>query len=268
MEVLEEVAEVEVFPDLRRQISLQETIDGARRSDYLIGLHGNFVPAEVFDANPNLKGVAFLGGLTAKIDFEAALKYRVPVVSSVRGGLSDVPGGPGAATADLTVAMLLALAYRLLDADRYTRADPTFQEQTMALMGLGAPGKTVGLVGLGRVGLPMVRRLRAFDMRVVYTKRNRLSEAEEADLGVEFLAFDELLEQSDFVCVEVSYNPSTHKKFGAREFGKMKSTAYFINTARGRIVDEDALIEALRSGKIAGAALDVYNHEPPARLGP
>ena len=264
MEVLEEVAEVEVFPDVRRQISLQETIAGAARSDYLVGLHGNFVPAEVFDANPHLKGVAFLGGLTMKVDFEAALKYRVPVVSSMHGAMSDVPGGPGAATADLTVSMVLAHAYRLLDADRYTRACPTFQEQTMALMGLGCPGKTVGLVGLGRVGRPMARRFRAFDMRILYNKRTRLAPEEEDEIGIEWMDFDTLLAESDFVCVEVSYNPSTHKMFGAREFALMKPTAYFINTARGRIVDEDALIDALESKMIAGAALDVYYNEPSA----
>ena len=262
---LEEVADVEVFPNLRRQIGLAETIDGARRSDYLIGLHGNFVPAEVFVANPDLKGIAFLGGKTVKVDFDAALACKVPVVSSPPERARDAyTRGVSVATADLTVGMLIALAYRLLDSDRYTRADPTFQEQTMALMGIGCAGKTAGLIGLGSVGLHIARRLAGFDMRLLYTKRTRLSGDQEDALGLQFVSLDRLLQASDYVCLEVSYNASTHKLIGAREFELMKPTAYFINTARGRIVDEDALIEALRSGKIAGAALDVYYHEPPA----
>jgi glyoxylate reductase len=266
LQLLREVADVEVFGNLRRQISLAETIDAARRADYLIGLHGNFVPAEVIRANTELKGIAFLGGLTVKVDFDEALKYRIPVISSLPGSMTTAPGGGvSVATADLTVGMLIALAYRLLDADRYTRASDTFQEQTMALMGLGCPGNTVGLIGVGKVGTHMARRLKAFDLRrLVYTKRNRLSPAEEAELGLEFVSLDELLRTSDFVCMEASYNPSTHKMMGAREFQLMKPSAYFINTARGRIVDEDALIEALQSKSIAGAALDVFYKEPPA----
>jgi phosphoglycerate dehydrogenase-like enzyme len=135
-------------------------------------------------------------------------------------------------------------------------------------MGLGCPGKTVGLVGLGRVGLPMARRLRAFDMRILYTKRTRLAADEERELGLEWAELDELLGESDFVCVEVSYNSTTHKMFGAREFGLMHPTAYFINTARGRIVDEDALIDALRAKTIAGGAFDVYYREPPVQWDP
>jgi glyoxylate reductase len=134
----------------------------------------------------------------------------------------------------------------------------------MALMGLGCPGKTVGMVGLGAVALHMVQRLRALEIRVLYAKRHRLSPGEEAALGVEYATFEEVLQQGDFVCVEVSYNPTTHQMFGDREFSLMKPTAYFINTARGRIVDEDALVRALQSKTIAGAALDVFYHEPPA----
>ena len=110
----------------------------------------------------------------------------------------------------------------------------------------------------------MARRLKPFNMRLLYTKRTRLSPEEEQELSLEFVELDDLLAQSDYVCLEVSYNASTHKMIGAREFALMKPSAYFINTARGRIVDEDALIQALQQGTIAGAALDVYYNEPPA----
>src|SRR5438105_6907002 len=180
LSVLQEVADVEVFPNLRRQISLAETIDGARGSDYLLGLHGNFVPADVITANPNLKGIAFLGGNTVKVDFDAALACKIPVLSAhPDDAAAAYSRGVAVATADLTVGMLLALAYRLVDADRYTRASSTFQEQTMALMGVGCAGKTAGLIGIGRVGLLVARRLAGFDMQLLYTKRNRLTPAEE-----------------------------------------------------------------------------------------
>jgi glyoxylate reductase len=167
------------------------------------------------------------------------------------------------ATADLTVGMLVALAYRLVDADRYTRAGHFKQEQTMALMGIGCTGKTVGLIGLGKVAEYMVPRIHAFDMKILYTKRSRLSALREDEMGLEWTDLDELLQRSDFVCVECAYTPQTHKLIGEREFGLMKPTAYFINTARGRIVDQSALIRALREHSIAGAALDVFWDEPP-----
>jgi glyoxylate reductase len=105
-------------------------------------------------------------------------------------------------------------------------------------------------------------------MRVLYTKRKRLDEAEERQLGVEWSPLDGLLKASDFVCVACDYNPDTHKLIGTRELGLMKPTAFFINTARGRIVDEPALIEALQTRRIAGAALDVYWNEPPVVYDP
>ncbi|MGH7125472.1 MAG: 2-hydroxyacid dehydrogenase, partial [Stellaceae bacterium] len=160
------------------------------------------------------------------------------------------------------------LAYRMVEADRYTRAGHFKQEQTLALMGVGCPGKTVGIIGMGKVARYMVPRCRAFDMRVLYTKRKRLAQSEERQLGIEWSTLDGLLKESDFVCLACDYNPDTHKLIGARELGLMKPTAFFINTARGRIVDEPALIDALQSRGIAGAALDVYWNEPPVVYDP
>jgi glyoxylate reductase len=161
------------------------------------------------------------------------------------------------------MAMLLALAYRLVDADRYTRCGKFRQEQTMALMGLGCPGKTVGLVGLGKVAEIMAPRIRAFEMHALYTKRTRLADERERQLEVEWTPdLDDLIRRSDFLCVCCDYNPSTHKLIGRRELDLMKPEAYLINTARGRIVDEPEMIRALREKRIAGAALDVYWNEP------
>jgi phosphoglycerate dehydrogenase-like enzyme len=163
----------------------------------------------------------------------------------------------------MTVGMLLSLAYRLVESDHYTRCGKFRQEQTMALMGIGCPGKTVGLIGMGKVALYMVPRIRAFDMHVIYTKRTRLPAQQEQELGVEWAPdLDDLLKRSDFVCMACEYNPGTRKLIGRRELDLMKPQAYLINTARGRIVDEPELIRALQEKRIAGAGLDVYWNEP------
>jgi glyoxylate reductase len=233
-------------------------------------LGDTIVPADVINANPDLKGVGALSRAGGNIDMTAAVARKLPVVAEDPAdrygegvGLA-VRGGVSLATADLTVGMIVGLAYRLVDADRYTRAGHFKQEQTLALMGIGCPEKTVGLIGLGQVAEYMVPRIRAFDMNIIYTKRNRLPPARESQWGIEWTPYlDDLLRRSDFVCVACDYNPSTHKLIGAREFALMRPTAYFINTARGRIVDELELIRALQNGTIAGAALDVYWNEPP-----
>jgi lactate dehydrogenase-like 2-hydroxyacid dehydrogenase len=268
LDVLRAAADVEVFPRLDRQIATHELVAGAQRADYLFVLGDTVVPAEAIQANPGLKAIGALTRTGANIDLEAARQRGLPIVIEAPDD-EPIGGGVSLTTADLTVGMLLSLAYRVVDADRYTRRSETFQEQTMALMGIGCPGKTVGLIGLGKVARFMAPRLRAFDMRLLYTKRSRLTDAEEQALELEWApSLDRLLASSDFVCVECDYNPSTHGLIGARELGLMKPTAYLINTARGRIVDEEALITSLQNRQIAGAALDVYWNEPPVTHDP
>jgi len=264
LEMLREVAEVSVFPRTDRNMSEDEWIMVAQRSDYLFVMGGNIITANVIKANPKLKGVAMVHRRLPQnnsIDLDTARALGVPVVFQYPW--QPVYDRIAEATCDLTIAMMLDLAYRMSDADRYTRARRGLQEHTMALMGPGVTGKTVGLLGLGIVAQKMVPRLHPFKMHILYTKRTRLSPAEERELGVDWAEQDDILRRSDFVCLEYDYNPSTHKKIGEREFALMKPTAYFINTARGRIVDEPALVRALQNRTIAGAGLDVFWHEPP-----
>ncbi len=260
--LLREVAEVTVYPHLDRQITTDELVANAKRTDYLFAMHETIVPAEVVRANPRLRGISVVARSAEFIDLATARELRIPVATLYPA--DEIYGRIAKATADLTAGMLLSLAYRLLDADRFTRQGRFKQEQSLALMGLGCPGKTVGLIGLGVVGELLVPRLRSFEMEVLYTKRTRLSEARERALGVTWASGkDEVLRGSDYVCIACDYNSSTHRLIGAREFRLMRRSAYLINTARGRIVDEPALIAALRDGTIAGAALDVYWNEPP-----
>jgi phosphoglycerate dehydrogenase-like enzyme len=262
IDTLREVAEVTVYPHLDRMISMDEMIGAAQRHDYLLALHENFIPAEVLRANPDLKGVGILGGKTGMVDYDVALECKVPVVSIERNAVPN--GGPSKNTADLTVAMVLNLAYRVVEADRYTHAGRFKQNQTMALMGVGVPGKTVGMVGLGIMGEYMVPVFRALGMKILYTKRTRLAPEREQALGVEWTdELDEVFKQADFLVVACALTPETIDLIGARQFALMKPTAFFINTARGRIVVEADLIEALKTGKFAGAGIEVFATEPP-----
>ena len=239
LDVLREAADVSVYPYMDRQISVDELIGGAKRSDWLFVLHETHVTAEVINANPDLKGIGSIAA-TPHIDMAAANARKLPIV------LGDSTITVSRATADLTMAMLLGLAYRLVEADRYTRCGKFRQEQTLALMGIGCPGKTVGLIGMGKVALYMVPRIRAFDMHVLYTKRTRLPASQEQELGVEWTpGLDDLIKRSDFVCIACDYNQSTRKLIGKRELELMKPQAYLINTARGRIVDEPGAHQGL-----------------------
>lgn len=261
LEILREIAEVTVYPYHDRQITTAELVAAVKRCDYLFAMSETVIPAEVINANPDLKGIAtfsVMGGIT---DLEAVRARRLPL--TILNPVDTIMDLVCTATADLTMAMVLSLAYRLVESDRFTRCGKFKQEHTMLLMGQGCPGKTVGLIGLGRLGQFLAPRIRAFEMKTLYTKRNRLPLERERELGVEWAPDkDAVLRQSDFVCIVCDYNPSTHLMIGAREFGLMKPTAYFINTGRARIVDEQALILALKSGTIAGAGLDVYWDEP------
>jgi glyoxylate reductase len=270
LDILRSAADVSVYPYLDRQISTDELVINAMRSDWLFVLGDTIVPAQVINANPDLRGIGALTKAGANIDMVAARTRKLPVVAEDpadrygEGVGIAVRGGVSLATADLTVGMIVALAYRIVDSDRYTRCGHFKQEQTLALMGIGCPDRTVGLIGLGKVAEYMVPRLRAFDMNIIYTKRNRLSAAQEREWGLEWTAsLDDLLSRGDFVCVACDYNETTHKLIGASQFALMKKTAYFINTARGRIVNEPEMIRALQNRTIAGAALDVYWDEPP-----
>jgi glyoxylate reductase len=255
LEMLHAVGEVEVF-ESDRMISKPELIDGIKRADYLYTLGDTVIDEEVLDANPQLKGIAAMSMILNVIDIPAATKRGIPV--------TNIPHVITKTTCDLTMALLLGLAWRLVEADRFVRSGRFRQEQSMSFLCHSLPGKTLGLIGLGGIGKEIVKRAQAFELDVIYTKRTRLPEDEERELGVSWReSNDDVLRESDFVSIMANYNPTSHLMIGEREFQLMKPTAFFLNTARGRIVDEPALVRALGNGTIAGAGLDVYWCEPP-----
>jgi glyoxylate reductase len=252
---LEEFADIDVF-ESERMISRPELIHGIRECDYVWMLGDTPIDAEVMDAGPDLKGIATMALFPNVVDVEAATSRGLPV--------TVVPHVITKTTCDLTLAHIIGLAWRIVEADRFTRCGRFHQEQSTSFLTTELAGKVVGMIGVGEIGTEIVKRLRAFEMEITYTKRNRLPEDVERELDLTWIAdLDQLLQGADFVVVMTTYNETTHKLIGPREFDLMKPSAFFVNTARGRIVDEPALLEALRERKIAGAGLDVYWNEPP-----
>jgi glyoxylate reductase len=164
-------------------------------------------------------------------------------------------------TADLTFALLMATARRITEAERFLRDGKWKIWSPMLLTGQDVYGATLGIIGLGRIGSAVARRARGFDMRVLYHSTRRNEQAER-DLGVQYAGLDELLSESDFVVIMTPLTPQTRNLIGARELALMKPTAVLVNTARGGVVDERALYDALKDGKIWAAGLDVFEQEP------
>ncbi len=185
-----------------------------------------------------------------------------PAIASFAGvWLTNTPGVLAETTADLAWALLMAGARHVVASDRDTRAGGWKTWSPTAFLGQDVHGATLGIVGLGEIGTAMARRARGFSMRVLYASRTR-KPGLEAELGLEHASLDDLLGAADFVTIHTPLNAETRHLIGARELGLMKGTALLVNTARGTIVDQPALVAALRAGTIGGAALDVTDPEP------
>ncbi|GIV62173.1 D-glycerate dehydrogenase [Rhodocaloribacter litoris] len=234
-------------------------IAAAREAEALISMLDNPLTARVIEACPRLRVIAQYAVGYDNIDLEAA-RARGIVVTHTPGVLTD-------ATADFTFALLLALARRLPEAERYVREGRFRRWETMLLLGMELRDKTLGIVGLGRIGAAVARRALAFGMRVVYHSRHRANPTVERMAAARYVSMDELLATSDVVSLHCPLNEQSRHLIDARALAKMKPTALLINTARGPVVDEAALVEALRAGRIAGAALDVYEREPEVHPG-
>jgi len=254
LERLQALAEVEAGGDASRILPRSELIERIRRADVLFHLMHDAVDAAVIAAGTRLKMIASMAVVPATVDVAAASARKIPVTT--------IPPIVAEATADMHFALLLAAARRVVEADAALRGGLFPGSQSLHFAGAFVHGKTIGIIGLGRIGRAIARRARGFDMTVLYTKRSRISEAEERELAVSYAGLDDLLQRADFVSVSCALTPQTRHLVGARELSLMKPGAILVNTARGPIVDEAALAGALTAGRIAGAALDVYEDEP------
>lgn len=235
-----------------RPLPQDELIAGARDAEGLLTLLTETVDAAVLDACPRLRVVANCAVGYNNIDV-AACTERGVLVTNTPGVLTET-------TADFAWALLLATARRVVEADAYLRAGKFKSWGLMLLTGSDVYGKTLGIVGFGRIGQAVARRAAGFGMEILYSGRSDSPEA--AQLGAVRVELAELLRRSDYVTLHVPYSAETHHLIGRAEFAQMKPGAYIINTARGAVIDEAALVDALASGHLAGAGLDVYEREP------
>jgi len=252
---LRAVASVKVFPDSSRIIAKRTLIEAVRQADILFCLLHDAIDRAVVEANPNLRMIAAQSITPSNIDVAAATARRIPV--TVTAPVTTE------ATADLTFGLMIAVARRMIEGDRMARAGKFPGGQSRHLLGSFVWGKTVGLIGGGGlIGKAVARRAHGFSMRVLYWTPRRKPASEEREAGLIYMPLDELLRESDFVSIHSPLNKATRHQIGAREFGLMKKSAFIINTARGAIIDEAALVRALAKKRIAGAGLDVFEHEP------
>ena len=251
---LREAADVTMNDDPLHMVTRDELAAGLRDADVLFCLLHDRVDAQTLRGAPRLRLIASMAINPANLDVAAATARGIPV--------TVIPPLVTEATADVAFALLLAAARRVVESDRLLRSGVFPGAQSAHLVGGAVHGKVLGIIGLGAIGTAVARRARGFGMRVLYTKRHRLSPSEERDLGVEFVPLDRLLAESDFVSVHAPQTPETLHLIGEPQLRRMKPAAYLINTSRGPLVDEAALVTALTTGWIAGAGLDVYEHEP------
>ena len=252
---LREVATVKVNPDASRILAKTALIAAVKKCDILFCLLHDRIDRDVIAANPKLRLVAAQSISPSNVDVAAATARRLPD--------TVVPPVTTEATADLTFGLMLAVARRMMEGDRLVRAGKFPGGQSSYLLGSFVWGKTIGLIGGGGlIGRAVARRANGFSMRVLYWTPRRKPESLEREAGLTFVPLDHLLAESDFFSLHSPLKPETRHQIGARELKLMKKTAVLINTARGPIIDEAALVRALRARRIAGAGLDVFEHEP------
>lgn len=258
LEILREAADVKVWQDELpppREVLLKEVED----VDGLVSLLTDKIDAELFDRAKKLKIVSNYAVGFDNIDLDEATKRGIMA--------TNTPGVLTETTADLAFALLMATARRIVEADKFARTGRWKTWGPMLMLGQDVYGAKLGLIGLGRIGYAVAKRAKGFDMDVMYYDMFRNEKAEQ-ELGLKFVELEQLLKESDFVSIHVPLTPETKHLINEKTLGLMKKTAILVNTARGPVVDEKALYEALVSNKIAGAGLDVMDPEPPSMDNP
>ena len=239
-----------------RPMSRDQLIAAMQEADVLVPTVTDRIDAALIEAAGDKLGlIASFGAGTDHIDLHAARARKIIV--------TNTPGVFTNDTADMTMALILSVPRRFVEGGRILRAGEWSGWAPSTLLGHRIGGKTLGIVGMGRIGQAVAHRARAFGMSVIYHNRHRLPEAAEQMLGVRYEPdLDTLAAEADVITLHCPSSPETHHLIDARRLGLMKPDVYLVNTARGDLIDEDALIEALENDRIGGAGLDVYAHEP------
>ncbi len=236
-----------------RNLTKDEIIEGVKGKDAVLCLLTDMIDEEIIEAGKDLKVISNYAVGYDNIKVESATERGIAV--------TNTPGVLTEATAEIAWALLMSVARNVVEGDRFVREDRFEGWDPTLMLGHELHGKTLGIVGMGNIGSKLAEMSRGFDMDIVYYNRSRNEEVE-SELDAEFVELDELLSRSDFVSLHVPLTEETEGMIGEEELEKMSEDSYLINTARGDVVDEDALVETLREGGIAGAGIDVYADEP------
>lgn len=255
IERLRKIADVEVNPDTLHKVTKDELLAKIPQLDVLYCLLHDKIDRDIITAGKKLRGICSMKITPSDIDVAAATERRIPV-TVIAPIVTE-------ATADIHFALILAVARRVVEGDQLVRQGIFPGAQSAHLLGSWVHGRTIGLIGGGgRIGKAVAKRAQGFSMKTLYWTPRRKPEAEEKEAGLQYVDYDRLLAESDFVSVHAPLNDQTRHLVGEREFKLMKPTAYLVNSARGPVVDEKALVRALKEKRIAGAGLDVYENEP------
>ena len=246
--------EVEIS-DFDGVLPREQLLQKVKGADAVLSLLTDKINAEFFDAaGPQLKIVANYAVGYDNIDIKAAAEQNV-IITNTPEVLTE-------SVAEHTIALIFAISRRIVESDQFMRDGKYFGWAPMMFLGNDLVNKTLGLVGLGRIGTAVVERIKdGFNMKILYYDVKRNEELEKK-YNLEYRDLDSLLKESDFISIHVPLMPTTRHLIGEPQFKMMKKTAYLINTSRGPVIDEKALVAALKSGEIKGAALDVYEEEP------
>jgi len=253
LDLLMKECEVEINEE-DRVLDKEEIIRRVRDKNALLCMLTDHIDTQVMDEGRNLQVIANNAVGYDNIDVAAATARRIPITNTP-GVLTDT-------TADLTWALLMAVARRIAEADRFVREGKFKSWSPMLLLGHDIHRKTLGIVGFGRIGFAVARRAVGFKMCILYSDVQKANASLEEETGAQYVSLEILLRESDFVTLHVPLNPGTIHLIGEKQFKMMKKTAYLINTSRGPVIDEKALVKALKNDDIAGAGLDVYEKEP------
>lgn len=234
-------------------LSKEEIIKRAKDVDLIICPLSDKIDREVIDSSKNLKAIFNYGAGFDNIDIEYAKEKKI-VVTNAPAPSSAV------STAELTFGLILAISRKLIQGEKDLREGNFLGWRPTYFLGDQLKGKTLGIIGMGNIGSNLAKRALAFEMDVVYHSRNRKEEIE--NLGVVYKEKEELLKEADIITIHTAYREELHHMMSEKEFSMMKESAYFINAARGPLMDEKALVNALKNKDIKGAALDVYEFEP------
>lgn len=250
---LKKVAKVEVHMG-KEDLTKVQLINSLQDKDGLVSLLVNEIDKEVLSKVPNLKVISNYAVGFNNIDVKAATERKI-IVTNTPDVLTE-------ATADLTWALLLATARRIPESNQYVREGRFSGWKPELLLGRSIHSKTLGIIGMGRIGKAVAERAKGFNMKILYYKRNPLPTETEKELNATYVSLEELLNLSDFITLHAPLTSESYHLIDKKEFRSMRPEAYLINTSRGQLINESALVDALRNNDIAGAGIDVFEQEP------